>query len=488
MGASDEVRLLEITMPQAGSADAYAAMDSVIASLDRRRVVLHFAGGLLGHESAALALGGAAEAYDGAGACSVFLLQGGGLRQTLTRNLPRVLREAVFQIVLARVLWCVLGKAAERSVLGARGGAQSGKLPIPTVNRVAVELSALQRGDEPYATTAPRVDVSSLTAAEERWLTESLSRDRQLRSLGHSVREDEGLLMSSTRAEAAEHHGSGHGSRAVLELATGLLVRKVVNAVRAVIERFRAGTHHGLYPTVVEEILREFCLAHLGGAVWAGMKDEAVTAFRSGDGSSTGLGRHFLNGFIDTVSGPETREVTLVGHGSGVPLMNAFLAALDARRGLAEGILPADFRIRDVVAVAPMCTFPELASMLRCRNTAFERFRMFALTDEAEQADHLVPVAYPRSLLYFVSGVLERDANGTSAVLPLSGMARWYGPGQTAGGPEAEEVRVLADAQPASFIWLPETGPSVGASVTRSHSEILADPMVLSNLQALISS
>ena len=42
------------------------------------------------------------------------------------------------------------------------------------------------------------------------------------------------------------------------------------------------------------------------------------------------------------------------------------------------------------------------------------------MTDELEQADRLIPVIYPHSLLYFVSGVLEDEADK-----PLLGMERY---------------------------------------------------------------
>ncbi|MFF0097540.1 hypothetical protein ACFYSF_47760 [Streptomyces canus] len=459
-------------------------MDGLIASLDRQRIVLHFASEPLERDGTASALADAAEAYGAAGACSVFVLQGGGIGDTLTRNLQRVVREAVFEIVLKRVLLCVLGKAAERSVPVARGRSLSGNLPVPAAHRVGFELKAMEsEGLEPYASMAPPQDMSPLTDEQAQWLVRALSKDPQLRSLGRStVDSDSELLVASVRAEAEERIDSRHRAHAVLEVATGLLVRKVVSTARAVIERFRAGTHHGLYPTAVEEILREFCLAQLGGAVWSGMKEDAATAFRSGAGSPAGAGRYFLDRFIEAVSVPEQKDVTVVGHGSGALLMNAFLAAFDARRGSADSPLPADFRLRDVVALAPMCTFPELASTLRRRSTAFECFRLFALTDEAEKADHLVPVVYPRSLLYFVSGVLERDSNGVSAAVPLSGMAHWYGSGQSAGGTEAEEVRVVATAEPGAFTWSP--GANCGA---RTHAQWCTDPALLATLQATIA-
>jgi hypothetical protein len=484
MSAADELRCVELTALRMASSFEGAQVDALVAALDRGRVVLHFADGPLEREAAIAALSAADEAYGGADARSLFVLQGGGLKETVARNLPRVLREAVFEIILKRVLWCVLGKAAERSAPGARGRSGARGLSLPPPYRVDVEFKALERdGVEPYASTAPPADMSSLTESESRWLARVLSEDRQLRGVGRSLRDgdEETLLLAPVRVEAAASAGQRHASRAILEVATGLLVRKVVSAARAVIERFRAGTHHGLYPTAVEEMLREFCLAHLGAAVWSGMRDEAATAFRSG------AGRLLMERFIETVTLAERKDVTLVGHGSGVLSMNAFLAAFDARRGAADSPLPADFRIRNVVALAPMCTFPELAATLRRRGAAFERFRMFALTDEAERADHLVPLAYPRSLAYFVSGVLEHDANGVSAAVPLAGMARWYGCGQAVGGPEAEEARVLAATDPWAFVWSPAAGSRDGACGVRSRGEFATDPAFLANLQAMIS-
>ena len=46
------------------------------------------------------------------------------------------------------------------------------------------------------------------------------------------------------------------------------------------------------------------------------------------------------------------------------------------------------------------------------------------MTDDAERADRLVGAVYPRSLLYLVSGLLERD-RGASAVAPVLGLSRY---------------------------------------------------------------
>jgi hypothetical protein len=54
------------------------------------------------------------------------------------------------------------------------------------------------------------------------------------------------------------------------------LAKKAVEVLAHVIRRFRGGTDHGVYPTVLEELLREFYLANVGGALWATIKRETL--------------------------------------------------------------------------------------------------------------------------------------------------------------------------------------------------------------------
>ena len=485
MATHEPARCLEFTGREAGIAVLRAEADSVLASLRRRKIVLHFAGGLMDRTSAVATLNDAVTAYTDAEADSVFFVHGGGLGETLRLNLPRILREALFEILLRRVLWCVLGKAAKHSVAGARA---SGGLQLPPRDVLEAELTAMRSGIEPDPARFTLPELSALTEDETKRLTYILSLDEDL---SRCLRAEEENVMGGALVVSSVHAGMpadpGRSRSGVLEAAAGFVARKALNAVRAVIERFRGGTHHGLYPTAVEEILREFCLAPLGGAVWAGMKADAATAFRTDIDGGPRPGSYFLQRITEMLAGPEPKEVTVVGHGSGLPLMNAFVAALDAHRSSAVSPLPADFRVRQVIALAPACTFADLAATLRRKGTAFERFRMFALTDEAETADHLVPLAYPRSLLYFISGVLERDARGASAVVPLAGMARWYAPGQVTGGAEAEEVRAAVDVEPDSFVWAPSAGPAGHSCAVRSHAGFQTDATMLASLREIVS-
>jgi hypothetical protein len=65
---------------------------------------------------------------------------------------------------------------------------------------------------------------------------------------------------------------------------------------------------------------------------------------------------------------------------------------------------------------------------------------MFTLADEYEARDKMLSFFYPRSLLYFVSGLLEGDGPK-----PLVGMQRFY----SAGNLESRDAMGLVRA----FVW-----------------------------------
>jgi hypothetical protein len=100
---------------------------------------------------------------------------------------------------------------------------------------------------------------------------------------------------------------------------------------------------------------------------------------------------------------------------------------------------------------------------------------MFTMDDEHEIADALVPLLYPRSLLYFVSGVVERRPNGDSAFdLPLVGMDRFYMRGISGNDPFADEeldaVRDFVLADPRRVVWAVHDGGAGLKSDSISHA------------------
>jgi len=74
----------------------------------------------------------------------------------------------------------------------------------------------------------------------------------------------------------------------------------------------------------------------------------------------------------------------------------------------------------DVIFLAPAVTYDQFDATLANHQSRIAHFRSFGMTDDWEIADRLLPVVYPRSLLYFVSGLLEETIDE-----PLVGMERF---------------------------------------------------------------
>lgn len=480
-------------------------IDALVARLkDRRRVVLHFHGGLVDDTLGFVTAERLAPVYEAAGAEPVFFVWSSGLLEVLRGNLPQILSEGVFQTLLNRVVRFASGIVFQQPGSRALGG-----FTVPSTRAVARELALLRTGQEPYARLTPPAEVRALSEAERVRITADLAADTELAERNREIvgsvlrsapattaaRDIDGgraavatLMSPDTVAELAAETADAENRRAVVTSA--LLVRKTVRVVSAVVARFRHRTDHGLYPTVVEEILREFYLANVGAAVWDAMKRQTADTFAADAPDTAGdtrAGRCFLDRFGQLLASGSRPRVTLVGHSAGAVFIGNLLAELARRRADADDPLPEDFRVHDVVLLAPACTVGHLAAVVRRRAELFDRLRMFTLTDAAERADQLVPFLYPRSLLYFVSGVLERGPEGESAVSPLAGLQRWFTAEGDTGGADARDLRAFLRADATRTVWSPVDGGPGLTSGARSHAGFDDDPEVLASLARMLA-
>lgn len=485
-----------------------ADIDELVAGLkDRRRVVLHFHGGLIDDTLGFATAERLAPVYEAAGAEPVFFVWSSGLLETLRGNLPQILNESVFRTLLNRVTRYATGTVFREP--GQRGGLWTGSVTTPSPRAVAAELAQVRVGQEPYARLSAPPEVPPLNEHEQRQIAAELSADVELaertREIVNSVMPQDGPRPTPTepvvaardilggRAAAATLMSpdivadladrAATGERALVS--TALMVRKTVRVVAAVVGRFRQRNDHGLYPTVVEEILREFYVANVGAAIWDAMKRQTADTFTAAD-DEVRAGRYFLDRFAELLADGTRPEVTVVGHSAGAVFIGNLLDDLVRRRAADDDPLPADFRLRDVVLLAPACTVAQLAPVVRRQAELFDRFRMFTMTDRAEQADHLVPFLYPRSLLYFISGVLERGPSRQTAVTPIAGMQHWY-LNAAAPGPDSDDLRGFLRADPARTVWSPGDGGPGLSSGARSHIAFDDDPQVLASVAAMLA-
>jgi hypothetical protein len=94
----------------------------------------------------------------------------------------------------------------------------------------------------------------------------------------------------------------------------------------------------------------------------------------------------------------------------------------------------------NLTLIAPACDFKLLAETLKSAGRRIVGFRIFGMGDSVERTDAILPVIYPSSLLYFVSGVLENESDK-----PLAGMARYYTePYSESKFPEIDYVRTFS--------------------------------------------
>jgi hypothetical protein len=229
-----------------------------------------------------------------------------------------------------------------------------------------------------------------------------------------------------------------------------------------VIDRFRCGRDHGLYTTVVEEVLREFYIANVGSTIWGMMKKDTEDTFSNFGQQPTRGGWFFVQELGKVMKDGHRPEVSIVAHSAGAIYASNLLAHLAWAHAEQNHPLPDDFRLKNLIFLAPACNFTlfDRALISHRQTPLFDHFRMFSLSDKLEAAYWEVPGVYPRSLLYFVSGVVERENGKSTQDLPLVGMQRYFELTDIYQQPEVERMRHLLALAPdkRSEVWSESNG------------------------------
>lgn len=484
------------------------AVDAIFDALrGEKKVVFHFHGGLVKEGAGRRTAEALDPEYRKAGAVPVFFVWESGLVEIVRGNVTEIVGEDFFKVVLKWVAKFVLGKVRE-----AVGGGRSldGQLALPSDIDVYRELAVRDAGGEPFARLQVPPEVTEVTEDDEAQLAAALEADTDFqetvqaivdaaipqteatgaRGLVVRTRGSARTLMSPEvldEVKADVRAANAAGGRGLL--GTAVLLNRARKVLGRVIARFRRGHDHGVYPTIVEEMLREFYLANVGAAVWTAMKNETRDTF--GEGPRPRGGRYAIGKLKELITQQPDTDITLVGHSTGAVFINNLLAHLEERRADPADPFPADFRFQNVVFLAPACTFRDFQAVMDspARRDMFRNFRMFTMTDQAESRDQLVPFVYTRSLLYFISGVLEYDGQGRSAPdVPVVGMARYYDRRDTYAMPEVTSVRDYVRASQNHAVWSPVEGAGSDGfrCLADSHTEFDSDPHTLSSIGVMI--
>lgn len=391
------------------------------------RIVVHFHGGLVDRQAGTAGANFLNPIYRQAGAYPIFFIWESGWKEILEQKLPAIFNEGIFQKIQTYLTRFAKGKVDKALQTGMAKSA--GDLPLPKESAVEAELATPKNGAEPYAEVDPHAlpPGDGLTEEEKQQFIDKMKDDPQLDDMVQEIANSiaspgaggEGAAKGAAAAgstktlmspEALSEMGTAeNGSKGIIS--TVALVAKCAKALETIIERFVKHRDHGFQLTIVEEILRAFYVGNAGKFLWEGMKAETKDAF--GFDPACG-GTQFLTKLEELWKSGHKPQIALVGHSAGSIYVCRFLQEVQNRK------LPEDLKF-NVVFIAPACGLDLLAETLKIAGNRIMGLRVFGMGDELERKNAIVPVVYPSSLLYFVSGVLEDQSDK-----PIAGMARYY--------------------------------------------------------------
>lgn len=418
------------------------------------------------------------ETYVDGGAFPIFFLWRSDLITTVTRNLPRIAEELIFRRLAKDILRLVAGKLGP-------GGTRGVTLQPPPPESVSDNLAQQRAEAEPIETQLRTLGPLDLTSLDELVAEEEFNADDVLQNEANAI----ALARNPTGAGRARGGGAlpltsrpslmspgvidefaqeqGVGTRSVFG-ALAAVAQHGIAILRRVLRRFTERHDHGLHTTIVEEILRELYVEALGGTIWGEMKQDTRHAF---GGNPL---RHGGTAFVAQLQQwwKPGRRLTLVGHSTGAIYIGHMLDQIDQA-------LPKD-RLVDVVFLAPACTFGFVHGQLAVWKRRVRNFRMFALRDTVERGYYEVPVVYPASLLYLVSGLFEESDGDT----PLLGMERYHSGAAPYDGKEMREVVQWIDSR---SNWSKPAGTAGWESAALKHGGFGEDPSTRASLRHLLA-
>jgi hypothetical protein len=445
-------------------------------------LIVHFHGGLVSEKSGLEIAARLSDTYEAAGAYPVFFVWQSQWYETIRNNLGEIFKENIFQHLLKRALQFAIAKIDQQ------GGQRGPQLELPPVADVERELS---QTDRPFAGRDPHVLPSSaaLEGSEERQFRRVLESDTRLRQLASEISasageetRSPGRTVASTKTlmdpdVVAEIRGDTDSAKRALPVGTLRIIKGAVAVLINVIRRFGGRRDHGLYDTVFEELLREFYVGNAGQLIWREMKKDTADAF----GSDTDVygGTAFLHELADRWSKGRRPRITLVGHSTGAIYICYLLQHASK--------LPVDLRF-GVVLLAPAADFDLLGGTLQSQQQRIRGVRLFGMKDDLERTDALIeraPAIYRSSLLYFVSGVLEGEADK-----PLVGMQRFYSGKFPYSAPEfaniAKCAAYFAACSTPALMWSECSGNAGFNCRSHRHGDFDNDPVTLESVQQII--
>jgi pimeloyl-ACP methyl ester carboxylesterase len=368
-----------------------------------RKIAIYFHGGLV-NESTGIATANKVQPILSSSGCApVFFVWETGLVETITTNLTKISETQLFNKLIKVILKRVTAKLGINPATG-RSGAGTGfseqeiqaelLKPEPFANYNQPSGSGRSGGIEsPSDLNGREVFIEAALRSE---MTGDVNNDLEFQE-----------AIKNTKL-TVDNNGVKTGSRGFISFA--IFINHAVKIALRSIKRFMDKRDHGLFPTIVEEILREFYIAELGAWVWKSMKDKADGMWKDNAGRKDNdqyAGRYFLDKLAVYLQKFPTTEVHIIGHSAG---SIATCHLLKYTSSLANS-----FKYSHILFMAPACRIDLFKAELADHPERYNDLRIFTMTDENECKDKLVPYFYTHSLLYLISGILEDEGESFDA-------------------------------------------------------------------------
>ncbi len=496
------------------AADIESLLTGFGASGSSSGLVVHFHGGVVSYASGKGIVQALTPVFQEAGAYPVFFVWEAGPLEAIFNNLGDIGKEKIFQEFVRKVIEFALRRL--KGGVGAKGAGGE------TVNSQAV-THTVDEWFEGRGVAVPFEDFTLLRAAD-RTRTAQMATDDALRMEIQANLEMDPRFQSEIKAvsNGLLPPGEGVSARGVgTKAATTTLMdpkalaelvdppapgkRGAISLIKAaaaiakivirVAGRFFEGRDHGLYGTVVEEVLRQFYVDKLGKCLlWNQMKKDTADAFMENiePGKEPG-GTMFLKALAGHLAkigpGGLRPRVTLIGHSTGAVYICNLLAA-------AGRWLPPGYKF-DIILLAPAVSFARFSECMAANGKWVGGVRLFGMKETVELKDAMAKgglrsfarLVYPHSLLYFVSGLLEDEVEDKPDH-PILGMQRFYERKDVfdaADFPEVEQARRFFASPPKRcMVWSEVHEVNGLASASTAHGDFDGDKDTLASIQWLL--
>lgn len=496
--------------------DVARILDLAIQQAPENGLVIHFHGGLVSRDYALKDITAPLTSrYKQAKAYPVFFVWESGFKEAIVNNKRDLLEEPAFRELVKKVSEWVLKKVSTTGGVSFRG---AGGAAIEDEERFRkeydlwfddardappVEDSDIA-GDDGAKTRAAAGEPDIDVLANE--IETQLDDDPQFKEVmqetfnaanpvdvdvstkGVGTKKRTGTLLLSSEAldemfppeEGVTKSDSKVKTRGVFTWAT--VAYYVAKLVIAVVKRFNSDRDHGVYCTVIEEVLRSAYGDLIGAAIWNTMKKDTLDSFSTATDTCGLLVVQKLTSL--EAAGRSFKKITLVGHSTGAIYICNFLDAAKAA-GLAAPI--------QILFLAPAVTCERFGEALDTHESTYMKdFRMFAMRDAREIEDQMLKPLYTRSLLYFVSGLLEGSVFGGkwkgTLDMPLVGMERFFTVAAFNEDQRVQQVWKFLNAKPHRMVWSKATGAGVGLNCdSQHHGDFDNDEPTLKSLVDIIS-